>query len=155
MIEEIGRVVSIAASGVVVETVRQSACDSCSASKGCGQKMIASVGQGQRFEVVANNPRQLILTVGDEVVLGLAEEAFLKASFLAYLFPLLFMIVAAVLADLMALSDIFIALSGFSGLAVGLVTLKFFVQSDHEHCQYHPEILRAQGPIQKSILEVH
>ncbi|MEH6627323.1 MAG: SoxR reducing system RseC family protein [Motiliproteus sp.] len=145
MIEESGRVVEITSKGILVETVRQSACGGCSAAKGCGQKVIASIGQGQRFEVLADNPQQLILHAGDGVVLGLDEGVFLKASSLAYLLPLIFMIVAALIADLLKVSDLMVAVAGFGGLASGLAALRWGVQAGSDHCQFHPEILRAQG----------
>ncbi|MCW8885381.1 MAG: SoxR reducing system RseC family protein [Motiliproteus sp.] len=145
MIEESGRVISIDSDGVLVETIRQSACGSCSAAKGCGQKMLASVGQGQRFEVLAENPRNLILHTGDQVMLGLQEQAFLKASAFAYLLPLLTMIAAALMAEVFVTSDIWVAFAGFSGLAGGLLILRWRFKLGRDHCQFSPEILRTLG----------
>ncbi len=143
MIEETGRVLEVRSNGVMVETIRQSACSSCSAAKGCGQKMLASVGQGQRFEVLASNPRRLIIDAGDQVVLGLAESALLKASMLAYLFPLIAMIVLAGAGELAGMADPWVALLGGLGLFAGLLLVKSWVkQNSDSHCQYHPQILR-------------
>lgn len=143
MIEETGRVLEVRSGGVMVETIRQSACSSCSAAKGCGQKMLASVGQGQSFEVLATNPRQLMINSGDQVVLGLAETALLKASMLAYLLPLLTMIALAGIGDLSGMADPWVAVLGGLGLFAGLLLVKSWVkQNSVSRCQYHPEILR-------------
>ncbi len=144
MIEESGKVIAVTADGVLVETVRQSACNSCRAAKGCGQKLLASVGQGQRFEVLADNPRNLILQAGDQVVLGLAEGAFLKASALAYLLPLVVMIVAAVVAELSGQPEAVVAVAGLLGLALGFGCLKWLVVPGGDQCQFNPEILRTE-----------
>ncbi len=144
MIEEFARVVAITEQGIWVETVRQSSCSSCSAAKGCGQKLLAAVGQGQRFEVLADNPRKLILQTGDRVVLGLAETALLQASALAYLLPLVTLIIAAVLADLSGQPEALIALFGVLGLALGLGVMKWVVGFGIKRGQFQPEILRTE-----------
>ena len=145
MIEESGVVLSVAEDGVVVETIRKSSCGQCSAAKGCGQKILASIGQGQRFEVLATNPRNLILQQGDEVVLGLAESALLKASAMAYLLPLVLMIVAATFSELAGISEGGVAFSGIGGLFLGLGVTRWLTKSDGKGCQHHPEILRTSG----------
>ena len=43
MIRETGTVVAIEDNGVWVETIQQSACQTCVAEKGCGQRLIAKV----------------------------------------------------------------------------------------------------------------
>ncbi|OMH38120.1 SoxR reducing system RseC family protein [Motiliproteus sp. MSK22-1] len=146
MIEEPGLVLSVAEDGVLVETIRKSSCGQCSAAKGCGQKMLASIGQGQRFEVIATNPRRLILQKGDQVVLGLAESALLKASFMAYLLPLVLMIVTATFAELAGFSEGVVAVSGIGGLFMGLGVTRWLTGSDRKtRCQQYPEILRTSG----------
>ena len=147
MLEESAQVLTVTREGVWVETVRQSACGQCSAAKGCGQKMLASIGQGQRFEVLADNPRRLILQAGDRVVLGLAETAFLKASALAYLLPLVAMIVAAVIAEFIGVSEGGVAVAGLAGLGCGLVVTKLLVSTRSQECQYRPTILRVSEAV--------
>lgn len=143
MIEETGQVVAITEQGVLVQTVRQSACSSCSAAKGCGQKLLASVGQGQRFEVLADNPMKLPLQSGDQVVLGLAETALLKASMLAYLLPLLSLAVFAAVAEYMQVPEYMVVISAVVGLGAGLLAMRWQVSAGQSSEQYQPQILRS------------
>lgn len=141
MIEETGEVLAVQSDGVLVQTVRQSACSSCTAAKGCGQKLLASVGQGQRFEVLAENPMKLSVEVGDQVVLGLAETALLKASMLAYLLPLLLLAIFASLAEWLAAPEWVVVIAAIGGLAAGLFAMKWRVSGPA--CEeYQPQILR-------------
>lgn len=141
MIEETGEVVAVSEEGVLVQTVRQSACSSCSAAKGCGQKLLASVGQGQRFEVLAENPLKLTLQTGDQVVLGLAETALVKASMLAYLLPLVLLAVFAGVAEWLGAAESMVILFALVGLAAGLLGMKWMVSGSSCN-QYQPQVLR-------------
>lgn len=141
MLEESGEVLAIVDDGVLVQTIRQSACSSCSAAKGCGQKMLASVGQGQRFEVLADNPLHLTLQAGDQVTLGLAETALLKASMLAYMLPLFLLVIFAALAQWFGAAEPIVILVAIVGLVAGLLMTKWQVNTAASE-EYQPQILR-------------
>lgn len=142
MLEERALVIEVKGAGVLVETVRQSACASCSASKGCGQKLLSDLGQGARFQVLARNPRSLILQQGDSVVLGLEESSFLTASLMLYLLPLFAMMVLALVADWAALPEPLVILAGLGGLLGGLLVVRRWSAGVESGCRYQPEILR-------------
>ncbi|WP_210396704.1 SoxR reducing system RseC family protein [Motiliproteus sediminis] len=142
MLEESAQVIEAADGGVWVETVRQSACSSCSARKGCGQKLLSDIGQGARFRVLARNPRQLVLSPGDPVVLGLAESSLLTASALVYLLPLVTMAVAAVVAQWSGAAEGLVALAGMVGLGLGLLGVRHWGPGRSQDCRYQPEVLR-------------
>ncbi|WP_207062589.1 SoxR reducing system RseC family protein [Motiliproteus sp. SC1-56] len=142
MLEEKGRVLRLSREGVWVETVRQSSCVSCSARKGCGQRLLAELGQGQRFEVLAENPRNLNLSAGDGVVLGLAENSLLAASAMVYLVPILAMVLCSVLASQAGLAEPAVIGLGVLGLALGFGGARVYGKRKATGCQLHPEILR-------------
>lgn len=141
MLEETGEVLSIDDEGIHVQTIRQSSCSSCSAAKGCGQKLLASVGQGQRFDVLAENSLELNLRAGDQVILGLAESALLKASMLAYLLPLVMLAVFAGVAQWLGAVEHVVIITAVAGLVAGLWVTKWRVSRSTGE-QFQPQILR-------------
>lgn len=94
MITERGRVIAVDGGQAWVQTIRLSACQSCSARSACGQRALANVTGGRANQVlVANN---LNASVGDEVSVAIAESALLQASILVYALPLLLMVTGAI-----------------------------------------------------------
>lgn len=94
MIRETGRVVALKGDRVWVQTIRASACESCSARSGCGQRVLASASSGRANQILVNN--HLNARVGDEVTVAIEESALLSASLLVYALPLVLMISGAV-----------------------------------------------------------
>lgn len=141
MLEETGEILALNDEGVLVQTIRQSACSSCSAAKGCGQKLLASVGQGQRFEVLAENPLHLPLQVGDQVVLALEETALLKASVWAYLLPLILLAAFAAIAEYLWAVESMVIIFAIVGLATGMLFTRWRVNSAAP-AEYQPQIIR-------------
>jgi sigma-E factor negative regulatory protein RseC len=142
MLEESGQVISLEGEDVWVETIRQSACAGCTASKSCGQKLIAGLGQGQRFLVKAKNPAALSIKAQDQVVLGLPGNAFLNLSVLVYLTPLAGLLVGALAADLVTASDGLTAVAGLLGFGLGLVLVRWVGKRIEHQCRYQPVVLR-------------
>ncbi|MFB1011888.1 MAG: SoxR reducing system RseC family protein [Thiopseudomonas sp.] len=123
MIEERGQVMAVDGDRVRVAVERQSACGSCKARAACGQGMIQALRSGRCQEVEARC--SLPVRVGDQVVLGVAEELAVRSALLVYLLPLLALLGGALLADAQGLAEgwsILSALGGFA-LAVGGVYL--------------------------------
>ncbi|MBN0989375.1 SoxR reducing system RseC family protein [Amphritea pacifica] len=142
MLEENGRVVRLEDGTVWVETIKQSACSSCSAQKGCGQSLLARIGDGKRLEIQVDNPQHLEVCVNDEVTLGVGERSFLTASLLVYLLPLLAMFITAVAAQRYGLSEPGVILSAGFGLAGGFVITRFISGRISRNCSYRPVLLR-------------
>ncbi|SDX24029.1 SoxR reducing system RseC family protein [Marinobacter mobilis] len=94
MITETGRVIAVKGENIWVQTIRLSACNSCKARQGCGQKVLAGATGGRANQVQVVN--HLGARVGDEVTLAIAESALLGASLLAYAVPLLLFVLGAV-----------------------------------------------------------
>jgi len=79
MIEEQGRVVDVDAQGVWIEVEKHSACASCSARAGCGQRLLAERKANRSVVICVDNPDNHAVEVDDRVVVGIAEGAFMKA----------------------------------------------------------------------------
>lgn len=90
MITETGKVVAVSGERIWVQTIRTSACESCSARNGCGQRALAGVSGGRANQVLVTN--SLGAKVGDEVTVAIEESALLGASLLVYALPLLLMV---------------------------------------------------------------
>lgn len=142
MLEEKGRVVRVGSGIVWIEMIKQSACSSCSAQKGCGQSLIAKIGDGKRLEIQVDNPNQIDVTVNDQVTLGVGERSFLTASLLVYMLPLLAMFIVAVTVQLAGFSEPKVILSAILGLAGGFLLTRFISGLISQNCSYRPVLLR-------------
>jgi sigma-E factor negative regulatory protein RseC len=142
MIEETGKVVEINAQGVWVETVKQSACSSCAARSGCGQKLLASVGQGKRFIFKVNNPSNFKVLADDDVLIGIEEGAFLKATLFMYLTPLLALFLGAFIADFVGMSEGIVISISFVSLFVGFLFVRYGSHSLFHSCKYQPTLMK-------------
>lgn len=148
MIEESARVLRVDHDTVWVEAIRQSACSSCSAQKGCGHSLLAKAGQ-QRLEVpVARNG--IDVRVDDQVLIGVPEQAVLKSSLLIYGAPLALMIILAMTAHFIFSSEGITALMAFIGLAGGFA----YVNWKSQHLDiglWQPQIVRTLNSEQSAI----
>lgn len=145
MIEETARVIAIENDQLLLEAQTQAACHTCSARPGCGTSILSKwVGRRfTRFKV----PNSVSASVGDEVVVGLAETALLKGSVLVYLMPLLAMIVFAVLADSLfpaeqAYRDLLVLIVSVAGFGLMLAFSKRLLASRNNRSRLTPVILR-------------
>ncbi|MDC0662625.1 SoxR reducing system RseC family protein [Marinobacter sp. SS21] len=125
MITETGRVIAQDGRKIWIQTIRQSACQSCAARQGCGQRVLASASGGKANQVLVENT--LDARVGDEVTVAIDESALLGASMLIYALPLMLFVVAALGGHWLAPESegvaILLALAGLAagfGLARGL-----------------------------------
>lgn len=92
MITENGIVTSATQSIALVKTIRSGACEHCSSKDSCG---------------TAENQKEMIVTVkntlnvgeGDQVVIGLETGPVLFLTFLLYVFPIILLIIGAVIGD--------------------------------------------------------
>lgn len=126
MITETGQVVAESGSKVWVMTIRQSACQSCSARHGCGQKALATMSQGKANQILVDNT--LGARVGDQVTLAIGESALLGASLLVYALPLLMLVLGAMLGHWVSGHGDLPALAGaLAGLAAGFVLVRYLM----------------------------
>jgi len=95
MIEEKAFIIEIHDDIAWVETQRKSTCSTCQVKKACGTSVLQKVLGNKRTRLQVLNPKHF--DVGDEVVLGLQENALIKGSLILYALPLLMMFAFAIL----------------------------------------------------------
>jgi sigma-E factor negative regulatory protein RseC len=145
MIEEQAQVIEIKGNRLLLQAQTQSACGSCSVSKGCGTSLLAKV-VGRKFtHFQAEN--NINAKVGDTVVVGIAEDALLKGSLMMYISPVACMLVFALLADYLLITaiqnrDLMIAASSFMGLAFGSLMSKWYFGRQSSVQRFVPVVLR-------------
>lgn len=143
MITERGRVIAVRDGQAWVQTIRHSACQSCSARAACGQKVLAGVSQGRANQVLVANT--LNAAVGDEVSVAIAESALLRASVLVYALPLLLMVAGAIGGHQLAPEvDVYAIAGAAAGLGLGFWLAHRAQGSLGRACT--PELVRIEAP---------
>jgi len=128
MIEEKAVVVGIADNSVLVEASRNSACGQCASKSGCGQSSVAQWAASKMVNISVENPQQLNVSIGDDVIVGINEQSFIKASLLLYLIPLLIMFVAGLLMTLLGFDEPVVILSSFTALLSGFYLIRIYTR---------------------------
>lgn len=155
MIEERGRVVALEADVAWVETQRQSTCGSCAAKKGCGTTLLTQImgARMQRMRVI----NTMAANIGDEVVIGLAEDAFLRGSLAVYAVPVAALFLGALAGvawvgvdATRATTDAYSVVGGFLGLVGGLWWVRRFGRDISADVRYQPVLLR-QAYVDKTV----
>ena len=146
MIEQAAHVYSIDQTTVWLDTLRLSTCNSCSMKSGCGQRLMNQATDCKRSRIELPVPSTMSLSVGDEVVLGIPQKAFIKASLLTFAMPLIMMLAFALLAQWGGLSEPLTVMTALVGLSFGLLLLRWYSQSDAMLSSnlWQPVILRQQ-----------
>ena len=150
MIEEQAQVVDVKGNKLLLQAQTQSACGSCSASKGCGTSLLSKV-IGRKFtHFQAENNVNAI--VGDTVVVGIPEDALLKGSVVMYIIPIIGMLVFALLSGWLLSDELFIesaqsrdlmiAVSAIMGLIFGSLISKWYFQRQSSTQLFSPVVLR-------------
>lgn len=148
MIEEHAQVIALENNDVWVETQRRSACGQCAANKGCGTATLAKVLGNKRSKVRTLNPQETLVAIGDEVIIGINEQALVRGSLAVYTVPLLMLFVFGFLGQLLSTQllmtnqDILPIVLGLSGLLLGFVWVRRFTRRIADDARYQPVLLR-------------
>lgn len=119
MVEGLAHVVAVEGNLAWLVPEVGSSCGGCASATACGSKGIGTVAnrlEARRFQLVNDAG----LRVGERVVVGIRENALLKASITAYVIPLTTLLGAGALAQWAAGNDIITMASMFAGLVLGL-----------------------------------
>ncbi|MES9862984.1 MAG: SoxR reducing system RseC family protein [Candidatus Thiodiazotropha sp. LLP2] len=146
MIEETAKVTRVDGEFAFVETEQRASCGSCQSQGSCSTTVLAGLFKRRYNQLKVRNT--VFAKPGEEVVIGLQEDAFLKISLLAYIFPLIAMMLVAILAQLFA--DYFELTSGelpqvvggLLGLIGGFFILRGLAQKKRHDPGYQAVILR-------------
>lgn len=117
-------VTAIEAQGIWVESLQRSACDSCNARSGCGQRTLSQLGHTLRLWVPSTAKHHL----GQQVLLQLPSGGLATSALLLYGIPLLLLLVAAGIGQAYSEMAAIIAASGglFAGLGLSrMLTQKY------------------------------
>lgn len=150
MLTETGRVVACDETGLWVETIRQSTCGSCSAKKACGHSLINSISDGKRsyIRVLPGKLSASDCRIDDNVRISIPEEVLLRGSFVAYIVPLLGMLLGA-LAGLELLpmgDDASAAIGSVVGLALGFACVRWHAVRHRDDASFQPVLIEVLGP---------
>jgi len=123
MIEERAYILSVTDNEALIEIKHQSSCNSCSSQSNCGTSSLSQLfgNRPSQFKLNLNQHQQLdSYKSGDEVLIGLEDTSYLKASLLIYLWPLALMLIFALFAEqLLGVSDGLVLLFSLLGLWAG------------------------------------
>ncbi len=147
MIEEYAQVVAFEGGDIWVETQRKSVCGQCAANKGCGTATLAKVLGNKRSRVRVLNPNATKVSIGDEIVVGIEEQALVRGSLAIYMAPLLalflFGLLGGVLAEQfnMVKPDILVIVFSLFGLGLGFMWVKRYSGVISSDPRYQPVLL--------------
>ncbi len=146
MIEETAKVSAVQDGFAWVETQRKSVCNTCTVNKGCGTAVIGKVLGHKRSSVKVIN--RINAKPGDEIIVGIEEQALVRGSLAIYTVPLLAMVVGAMSGAALTTtigieySEGLRILFSFLGLGFGFAWVKKFSQNIANNQQYQAVALR-------------
>lgn len=123
----------IASGGIWVESLQRSACDSCNARSGCGQRTLANLGRTVRLWV----PTEQRYQIGQRLQLELPNGGLALSALLLYGLPLLILMLGAGLGQISG--ELQAALLGLTGLGLGLLLSRKLTQ--HYQHLWQPKIV--------------
>ena len=146
MLEETAQVVGIDGADIWVETQRRSSCGACSANTACGTSVLASVlgRRRSRVRVLSDIP----LKIGDQVVIGIHEQALVRGSLALYAVPIVLLLLGALAGRLGAErllwgnAEAASVILGIAGLLGGFLWVNRFTRRIRNDQNYQPVVLR-------------
>ena len=131
-----------------IESERTTTCGSCAVRKGCGTSAIAKVLGQRRVRLRVLN--RINASVGDDVVIGIAESGLVRGSLAVYAVPLIGLFAGALAGQLLGRqvfdtqSDLLAIFGAISGFVAALIWLKRFSRHTEKDAAYQPVVLRQQ-----------
>ena len=172
MLEESGKVISVEPDGLWVATIQQSTCGSCRAKKGCGQQLLAKMGNSLarhsttypdnipvdnlthdtvnssvNIKAIFGTNNTNHYSVGDSVTIGIPENIIVLNSLFIYCFPLLLMIVFSGIAHMYLLGDVYSIVAGGLGMFLGGVMIRYHSKRVKHNPNYQPVVLDKESQI--------
>lgn len=144
MIEAIATVVSCQQGRITVEYTRASACGHCQHESSCSISAVNEAeSKSQRIEIDS----ELTLTTGQQVRIGIPEKSLVKGALLAYIVPLVCILIGAISGQYLSSgNDLPSIIGAFIGGIVGFTLIKWRSRSD-KVMEYKPVILGVAIPI--------
>ncbi len=139
MLYESGLVISIENDIALVNTKARHTCSSCKAESSCGAGVLERYFGGGLF--VSSIQNTLNAQPGDEVVIAISETKVTQASFIAYLLPLLGLIVGSISGHFIFYQEIFSIILGAVGFGSGFIIIKVYHQKLVKSHRYIPQMI--------------
>jgi sigma-E factor negative regulatory protein RseC len=152
MIEQHATVLAVADGAALVEVRRRSSCSACAQGERCGTATLAKLfgnDGGSRLRVLDH----LGVAVGERVVIGIRHRMLIRASLVAYLFPLLALLTTAGIAKQTGLGDTAAAALGVGGLLGGLWLAGLLTGGSGAKARYRPVLLRRTANAARAVIE--
>lgn len=142
MLQETGTIVRIEADALWVETLQKTACQSCSAQKGCGQNTLAkALSSSTVIRVLLDGQSAKKFQLDQQVVIGIPDDVVVKGSLLIYLLPLIMLIVFASAGFHLVPSDGVAAIGAVLGLIAGGLLVRWRSETTRHDPRLQPVLL--------------
>jgi len=133
MIEEFGIVKNVFNGFAEVVVERGAMCGHCPSKNICHP----FGDDNKKFEIKAKN--SIHARVGDRVKIVIDNKSFLKASFVVYGIPIIFLLFFSIIGKLLFKSDIFSFITGFLGMILSYIIIKYYDRKREKN--FYPEIV--------------
>jgi sigma-E factor negative regulatory protein RseC len=144
LITETGRVLEVQGDWAWVACRRQVECARCAEGRGCGGGVLGRL-LGDRLHKVRVATGTVAVAPGDQVLIGLGEDAVLRAAAAVYLVPLLAALAGGLAGAWLAGGDFAAFAGAIAGLVLGLRWARRYSQRHAAEDSLQPVILRRTG----------
>lgn len=145
MLTELARVHSVSGDVIRLETSRKATCGKCSIKGGCGQYLLGSGSELLQLNRAALGAEGAALLPGARVTLQMQQGAVASLALLFYSLPLLLLLVFTLFASLWSTNESTLILSGFAGLAAGLLLVPRALRILSKRLQCGPVLGRSEN----------
>ncbi|WP_444931761.1 SoxR reducing system RseC family protein [Microbulbifer sp. SSSA002] len=148
MLQERGRVVAIESDAIWVEATQSSACSGCSTKSSCGTGLLGDLfSSSTRVRVALNGFPADKIHLNDTAVIGITENALTSSALLVYLLPLMSLVLAALIGDLL-FAEPGAVVGALLGLVAGALGVRWYSGYQSGNPTYTPVLLQIE-PSQK------
>jgi sigma-E factor negative regulatory protein RseC len=149
MIEESAVVIDLKNDMAMLEVTRRTPCGLCGQTQGCGISIWGRLFGHRNNVFKAIN--QINASIGDNVIVGINENALLMSALTMYGIPLLTTLAGALAGasfptENNILADRYAVIGALTGLMLGLLWLKIRNSGQNSNAGYQPVILRVGAP---------
>lgn len=139
MITEPGRVVVVEDDCLWVETIQGSACASCAAEKGCGQRLVAKLGGHSSYiRVLLGGRDHRHYAIDDQVTIGIPDQIVANSSLVVYMTPLLSLVAGVLLAQYRDLPELGVIGCALAGFVIGALLVRFYSYRHRNDSRFQP-----------------
>lgn len=141
MLTEIAVVLAYEQGIAQVKCQSQTACGSCVAKSACGTAALSEL-TGERGEHIFQIETIMPLTVGQQVEIGLSEQAMLSSAILLYFVPLCSLLLSVIGGGYLFSQELQTALFAFFCTALSFLIVRKISQKWQKNHHYRPILLR-------------